>query len=290
MKYLHLFEKAQKQKKPLWQFNFSDLAQLKGIIKGILQFKSPFILGTSEGESNFLGLKLAVAIKKEIEREIGLPIILNLDHGKSYLLLKEAIESGYDMVHFDGSALSLKENINVAKKIVRYAHPKGVLVEGEVGTLKGTSRLHKKIPRIKREELTNPEEAKEFVKKTRVDALAIAIGNIHGIYSKMPSLDLDHLSMIKKIMAERGQKVFFVLHGGSGIGKKALKEAAKRGIVKININTEIRLAWRKGMERDFSKRPNEVAPYRLIEEVVGEVRKVVEKKMKIFAPFRNQKY
>jgi fructose-bisphosphate aldolase class II len=274
-----IFKNAEINHSAIGQFNFSEISQLKGIIEAAKKAKQPFILGTSEGESKYLGLKIAVSLKKEAERELGFPVILNLDHGKSFEYLKRAIDVGYNMVHFDGSELSLKENIKITKKVVNYAHKRGVLVEGEIGYLRGSSEPHKKVAKIESEDMTKPEEAEIFIENTGVDALAIAIGNIHGIFAKMPNLDFERLSMVK---SKVGKRVFLVLHGGSGISEKEIKEAIKRGIVKVNINTEIRISWRKGIEESLKKNPKEVTPYKLMPSVIKEVEKVVERKMKLF--------
>lgn len=274
-----IFKNAQKEKLPIFQFNFSDISQLKGIITATRNFKKPFILGTSEGESRFLEFNFVVAMKKEIEKRLNFPVILNLDHGKSFDYLKKAIESGYQMVHFDGSYLSLKENIKITKKIIRYARKRRVLVEGEIGFLRGSSEPHKEKAEVKERDMTTPEEAEIFVRETGVDALAPVFGNIHGTYRKMPLLDLERLSMIQKRI---GKRVFLVLHGGSGISSHQLKETVKRGITKININTELRTTWRKQLEKVLKEKPKEVAPYKLMSPIIKSVKKTVERKMRLF--------
>jgi len=274
-----IFNIAQRGHVPVFQFNFSDVSQLKGIINGMKKFKKPFILGTSEGESRFLGLDFVVAMKKEIEKELGFPVILNLDHGKSFDYLKKAINAGYQMVHFDGSSLPFKENIKITKKVVRYAKRKRVLVEGEIGLLRGGSGFHQEIAKVELGDMTSPEEAKRFIKETNIDALAPVFGNIHGVYKKMPSLDLERLSMIKRRV---GKRVFLVLHGGSGIPSYQVKEAVKRGIVKININTEIRIAWRRALDKILKEKLREVTPYKLMPSVVRAVEKIIDRKMRLF--------
>src|SRR3989338_7770783 len=141
----HYLKKAYKEQWAIGQFNFSTFEQVKGIVAAAQNLKSPVILGTSEGESNFVGLHEAVAIRDVLRKKIGLPIFLNLDHGKSFEYLKEAMLAGYDMVHFDGSKLPLEENIKISKEVVKYAKwtllrrgfggQEGVLVEGEVGKI-----------------------------------------------------------------------------------------------------------------------------------------------------------
>ena len=285
---INVLKKAKKEHFVVPQFNFCNLVQLKAIFEAAKKFKRPFILGTSEKESQYLGLNLAVAMKKDAEGKIGFPIFLNLDHGKSFNYIKKAIDAGYDMVHFDGCGIEIRKNISIVKKIVAYGRKKNVAVEGEIGYVSKSSGIHRGSPKIKPEDMTKPKEVEKFIKETRVDALAIAIGNIHGIFTetKNPKLDLKRLSLIKesveKVSKPLSLKTSLVLHGGSGISSKQIKESIERGIVKININTEIRSAWRKGMEKTFKKNKKDIAPYKLMPLVIKEMEKVVDKKLKLF--------
>jgi len=131
----YYLEKARKERWAIGQFNFSDFTQMKAILAAAERMKSPVILGTSEGESKFFGLQEAVALRDVLRGKTGVPVFLNLDHGKSFEYLKEAIDAGYDAVHFDGSKLPLEENIKITKEVIKYAKKKGVLVEGEVGRI-----------------------------------------------------------------------------------------------------------------------------------------------------------
>ncbi len=238
-------------------------------------------MGTSEGESQFLGLDLAVKMKEIAEKELGKgKVFLNFDHGKSFERVKEAIRAGYDMVHFDGGAIPFEKNIEISKKIVHLAKNKDVIVEGEVGFITQSSSIHSGKPKIKLQDMSVPENVAEFVQKTGVDTLAIAIGNIHGIYKAgNPKLDLKRLSVVQKKV---GRKVFLVLHGGSGIPLSQLKRAVEGGIVKININTETRIAWRKTLEKNLQNNPDEVTPYKLMSGTLEAVQKIVETKLKLF--------
>ncbi|MEK7540895.1 MAG: class II fructose-bisphosphate aldolase [Patescibacteria group bacterium] len=277
----YYFQKAQKEKWAIGQFNFSDFSQMKAIIEAGKNLKSPLILGTSEGESKFFGLEEAVALRNVLRKKTGLPIFLNLDHGKSFEYLKEAIDCGYDMVHFDGSKLSLEENVNVSQKVVKYAKKYGVLVEGEVGKI-GTdsSKLYLEKFEIKEEDLTKPTEAKEYIKKTGVDLLAVSIGNFHGIEVSGidPNLRLDILKKIK----EEINGVLLILHGGSGIPQDDIKKAIELGIVKININTELRFAFANGLKEEFKNNPDEIVSYKYLPEAIKKVQTVVDEKIKLF--------
>lgn len=284
----YYLKKAEKEGWAIGQFNFSNLKILKAIIRAAVNMKAPLILGTSEGESRSLGLGQAVALVNSYKKETlpgrsqaKLPIFLNLDHGKSFLYIKKAIIAGYDAVHFDGSKLSLKDNIRETKKVVNYAKKFGVLVEGEVGIM-GTesSKIYKESFKIKEENLTRVGEAVKFLNKTKVDSLAVNIGNFHGIEKRgrNPRLKIERLNEIKK----KTCKTPLVLHGGSGTAEKDIKEAIKKGIVKININTDLRVAYTTALKKTLKKKPKETTPHKYMKEVVIAVQKVVEKKIKLF--------
>lgn len=270
------FKKAQKGKWALGQFNFSTLEQLRGILKAGEKLKNPLILGTSEGEARFLGLKEIVALVEINKLKYNIPAFLNLDHGKDLNLIKKAVDLGYHCVHFDGSNLSFKENIKKTKEIVSYAHKRGILVEGELGKITGSSVAQKGEGKIKKKDLTLPSQVEEFVRKTGVDSLAVAIGNIHGVYDKMPKLDFERLKEI------RGKSnVFLVLHGASGIAPSDIRKAVKGGMVKVNNNTELRMAWKKALKE--AVKGKEVKPYNILSSAQKAVQKKVEEKIKLFA-------
>jgi len=199
---LDILKKAKENKYAIGSFNVSNLEQVKAIIQAAEKLQSPIIISTSEGESNFIGKKQIKSVIDVYREETGLPIVLNLDHGKSFEIVKEAIEAGYDSIHFDGSKLSFEENMEETKKIVDFAREKGIKnIEGELGYLKGTSTVHEEIE-IKPEDLTDSKQAKEFVEKTGVDSLAIVIGNLHGIFKsgKSPHIFLDRLEEIGNLI------------------------------------------------------------------------------------------
>ncbi|MCX6724400.1 MAG: class II fructose-bisphosphate aldolase [Candidatus Staskawiczbacteria bacterium] len=277
----YYLEKAQKEQWAIGQFNFSDFTQMKAIVEAGEKMKSPLILGTSEGESKFFGLQEAVALRDVLRKKSGLPIFLNLDHGKSFEYLKEAIDAGYDMVHLDGSKLSLEENIKITKEVVKYARKKGVTVEGEVGRIgNDASRLYSEKFVIKEEDLTKPEDAFRFLKETKADLLAVSIGNFHGIEISGidPNLKLD---VLKEVREKIGDK-FLVLHGGSGTPEEDITGAIKLGIVKININTELRLAFSGNLRRFLNSNKEEIAPYKFLVDSKDSVERLVERKINLF--------
>lgn len=278
---LNIFKKAKENKYAIGAFNVSNLEQLKAIILAAQNLKSPVLIATSQGESDFIGKKQLRVLIDAYKEETGLPIILHLDHGKSFEIIKDAIESGYDSVHFDGSELNFEENIKETIKVVQFAREKGIEnIEGELGYLRGCSSLQEEVE-IKEEDLTNPKQALEFVEKTGIDTLAISIGNVHGIFKscKNPHLFLNRLEEINN---EVGNRVGLVLHGGSGTPEEDIKKAIELGIVKININTELRLAYSESLREFIKNNPEETTPYKIMPSVIEAVKNVVENKIRLF--------
>ena len=296
----NILKSAQSGKYAIGSFNFSTAEILKAIVLAAQELKSPIIVSTSEGEAGFIGMREAFALVKAWRNgnnlpkignnlpKIGnnLPIILNLDHGKSLSAIRQALECGYDAVHFDGSHLDYESNILETKAVVDLARDfekatgKKIIVEGELGYLRGSSVVHKEKLEIKEEDLTSPEQAKDFIGRTGVDSLAIVIGNAHGVFvEESEKLYLDRLARIKEAV---GNSVFLVLHGGSGISNEDIKKAIEIGIVKINVNTELRVAYHNALEKEMDEKPEETTPYKILEPSLEAVKKVVEGKIKLF--------
>lgn len=270
----YYFKKAQKEHWAMGQFNFSAFEQMRAVFKTAKREKSPAILGTSEGEAKFFGLKQAVALKELFKHDFRVPVFLNLDHGKDIGVIREAMEIGYDAVHFDGSALDFDDNIRKTREVVSHAKKRKVLVEGELGIIKGQSIEHKGTPLVDKNGLTSLKEVEIFIKETGVDLLAISIGNIHGVYSEMPGLDFERLSKIRK-----KTDTFLVLHGASGIKKEDLEKAIRKGIVKVNINTELRKDWKEAFKKALSLK--EMKPYNIIPKVEDSLIEKVSSKMAV---------
>ena len=278
---IEIMKKALEGKYTVGQFNASTDEQIKATVEVAQKLKSPVIIGTSESERKFIGTKQAVALVKSWQEQTNLPIILNADHCKTFESIKQAVDAGYTGVHFDGSGLDFEKNVKITKQVVDYAKSKDtdILVEGEMGYLRGGSEIHEKIE-IKQEDLTKPDQAKEFVEKTGIDSLAIAIGNIHGVESdkENPPLYLDRLQEIQKAVPE----TFLVLHGGSGTPEQDIKKAIQLGVVKVNINTELRIAYSKGLKEVIKEHPEEVKPYKILAPSVEAMKKIVEEKIRLF--------
>jgi ketose-bisphosphate aldolase len=281
-----ILKSAQIGKYAIGSFNFSTAEILKAIVAAAKELNSPVIVSTSEGEANFFGFREAMAIVDAWRLAAKIPIILNLDHGKSLEKIKIAIAAGYDAIHFDGSELSYRQNIEQTKKIVDYARnvektfDREIIIEGELGYLRGSSSLHEGALEIEEDDLTRPEQAEDFIKYTGIDSLAVVIGNAHGIFAiGQEKLYLDRLAEIKEAIDGKG---FLVLHGGSGISEKDIKKAIKLGIVKININTELRIAYQKALAGELKEAPKETTPYKILEPGFQAVKKVASEKIKLF--------
>jgi fructose-bisphosphate aldolase class II len=294
-------KKAEKNKVAIGHFNVSEFAALRAILSAAREVQVPVIIGTSEGEAEFIGIKEAGALVGAIRSESRYPVFLNADHFKSLDKVKEAAKSGYDSVIFDAADLTLDENIEKTRKALRMAKSinKKILVEGELGYIGRSSRLLEKIPEgaaVRREDMTRPEEAKRFVKETGVDLLAPAVGEIHGMLvphspgevgmkgAGNPSLDIERIRKIRKAAG-----VPLVLHGGSGISDDDFISAIDAGISIIHISTEIRLAWRRGLERALGEDRDRIAPYEILSDPKGkypdpeeEIHKIVMKRLKLF--------
>ncbi|HEY4517792.1 MAG TPA: class II fructose-bisphosphate aldolase [Candidatus Paceibacterota bacterium] len=275
---------AEGRKIALGHFNISDLEGLWGVFNAARKLNLPVIIGTSEGERDFVGVPQAVALIKSLREEFNYPVFLNADHTYSYDKIKEAIDAGYDAVIFDGTKLSFDENVSETRKCVEYARKTRpeVLIEGEIGYIGTSSKILDEIPAgasISPESLTKPEEIMEFVKQTGVDLVAPAVGNLHGMLrsGKEPALNIPLISKLREAAG-----VPLVLHGGSGTSDEDFKNAIKAGISIVHINTEIRLAYRKAVQIFLQENPDEIAPYKFMKPAVQGVERVTEARLRLF--------
>lgn len=266
-------------------FNISNLETLKGIFEAAKKLDLPVIIGTAEGEQNFIGTKQAVALVRSLREEYDYPIFLNADHHYSFEKVKEAVDAGYDAVIFDATGLSFEDNIKVTKQCVDYAKSVNpdIIVEAELGFIGSSSKVLEGIPegvKITEEFLTKPEEALRFVTETGVDMLAPAVGNIHGMLKggKDPALNIKRVKEIKDAV-----KIPMVLHGASGNSAEDIKAAITAGMSVVHINTEIRVAFRQALVKSLQDNPDEVAPYKYMKEPVKAVEAVIEEKLKLFS-------
>lgn len=286
MRALEEIRKAKKFGYAIGAFNAANTETLKAIVQAAQKMHVPVIIEASEGEVNYIGVKQLVALTRIHSEEAGIPIITNLDHSKSFDACKEAIDAGFDYVHFDGSKLPLEENVKIARRVVEYAHEHGVMVEAEMDHIQGSSADHTQQDpdELMRDEFyTNPERAAEFVDKTGIDVLASFIGNMHGVYSKKMRLRIDLLEKLTKMIPN----IYFSLHGGSGLDENDVKAAIKAGIVKVNVNSEMRIAFKAALKEAISQ-TDEIAIYKITPPAIEAVQKIVEKKIVLFSGKRDK--
>jgi fructose-bisphosphate aldolase, class II len=269
----------------LGHFNFSDLVVLKAVSDVARQLKVPVVVGVSEGEREWVGVRQAAALVKSIRDQYEWPIFLNADHTHSLEKSDEAARAGFDLIVFDRSNLSFEENVKETKQAVESAksiHP-GILVEGEIGWIGASSTIHDSVPKDL-SPLTTPQEAKQFVDATRVDLLAPALGTMHGMLKSMISgKENKHLNIprIAEIKAATG--IFLTLHGGSGTETDEFVQGIHAGLNLVHINTELRVAWRRGLEQTLAQKPDEVTPYHLLPGAYQAVSEVVKSRLQTFS-------
>ncbi|MCH7597745.1 class II fructose-bisphosphate aldolase [Patescibacteria group bacterium] len=275
---------AEARKVAVGHFNISDSEQLWGIFNAARELNLPVIIGTSEGERSFIGQRQAVALVKSLREEYDYPIYINADHTYSFEKVKEAIDAGYDAVIFDGSKVTPEENVSISGQCVQYARKSGreVLVEAELGNIGTSSKMLESIPegaQITSDMLTKPDDLKAFVEETGVDLIAPAVGNLHGMLKsgKNPNIDIER---VRQLRSAGG--VPMVLHGGSGISSEDFMKAIQAGISIVHINTEIRVAYRKGIQLSLQENPDEIAPYRFMKGGQRALFEVVKQRLMLF--------
>jgi fructose-bisphosphate aldolase class II len=293
MSLLKIIKKAEKERKAIGHFNVSNLEQLKAVARAAQKLNLPVVIGVSEGEREYIGIHhvkdLIDSYNKEHGKKGGFWLFLNADHTHSLEKARDAAGAGFDEILFDGGKLSIEENIRQTKEVMKSVKPglkfwkKDILVEGELGYIGSSSEVRKEIPEgaaIKPEDLTKPEEAARFLKETGVDLLAPAVGNIHGMFANAPdpALDIERIRAIKRAVG-----IPLVLHGASGNTDGDIRAAIDAGVSVIHISTELRAAWREGLEKDLREQPDEVAPYKLMPDAIRRIEEIVDKKLKLFS-------
>ncbi len=265
-------------------FNISDLVLLKAVVAAARELDVPVIVGASQGERDFMGVREIAALVKSLREDSGVPIFLNADHTHALAKAEEAARAGFDSIVFDLSALPIEENIRQTKEAVarlKAIHP-GMLIEGEIGDIGTGSEIHETTIDVSKG-LTTPEEARQYVAATGVDILAPAVGNMHGMSGSMvrgearKHLDIHRIAEIKKATG-----VPLTLHGGSGTDDEDFRKAIAAGINIIHINTELRVAWRQSLKASLAKNPNEVVPYKILPPVIEAVKEVALSRLRLF--------
>jgi fructose-bisphosphate aldolase class II len=275
---------AEQRGAAIGHFNVSDLVLLKGVFTAAQELKVPVIVGASEGERSFMGVRQIAALVKSLRDEFDYPIFLNADHTHSLAGAEEVARAGFDSVVFDRSALPREENVRQTREAVtalKAIHP-SILVEGEIGDIGSGSEIHDAMPEPGKG-MTTPEEARQFVEETGIDILAPAVGSMHGMSRSMVQgeskqhLDIERIAAIRK-----AARVPLTLHGGSGTDDDDFRKAIAAGISIVHINTELRVAWRRSLESSLAGKPDQVVPYQILPPVVESVREVVKSRLQLF--------
>lgn len=270
-----LLEQASKGGYAVGAFNTNNLEIVQGIVEAADELESPVILQASQGAIKYAGLNYIVAIVQAASDLVKVPVALHLDHGTSFEQAMQCIRAGFSGVMFDGSKHPLEENIAKTAEVVKVANCVGVSVEAELGKIGGTED---DITVSDAEAMmTVPEEAKEFVQRTNVDALAVAIGTAHGPYKGEPRLDFERLQKIRNIV-----EIPLVLHGASGVPEDAIQKAIKIGISKINIDTDLRQAFTAAAAKVLADKPGEFDPRKILGPGREALKKVVKEKITLF--------
>ena len=298
-----VLKKANKKRYAVGAFNINNLEILQGIMAAANALKSPVILSTSEGAIDYAGMEELAALAHLAAKRSKQPVVFHLDHGKNEKLVIKAIKSGlYTSVMYDGSTLPFKENIRRTKKIVRLAHARGISVEAELGAIAGIEDFVS----VQEQDahLTDPDQALEFVQKTGCDALAVAIGTSHGAYKfkGASKLDFKRLEQIKNLV-----NIPLVLHGASGIpanikrqctkygckidkargvSNAHVKKAIALGINKVNIDSDLRLAFDAGVRKFLHHNPEVIDPRKILTPARDLITQVVTQKIKLFGSGR----
>jgi len=279
-----ILEQAQENGVAIGHFNVAGLVLLKAVVAAARELKVPVIIGASEGEREFIGVRQIAALVRSFRDEFDFPIFLNADHTHSLDKAIEAAEAGFDSIVFDLSALPFEENVRQTKKAIEKlkAINPAILVEGEIGDIGTGSEIHEKALDVSKG-LTTAAEAKRFVESTRIDILAPAVGNMHGMLKSMVEGETrKHLDMERIAEIKSAAGVPLTLHGGSGTDDDDLRKAITAGINIIHINTELRVAWRRGLEESLAKRQEEVVPYKILPFALESVKQVVLSRLRLF--------
>ena len=294
----NMFEKAMKENYAIGAFNVNNMEFIQGIMDAAASAKSPVIIQASSGAIKYARMEYLIKMMEAaVIEHPEVEVALHLDHGADFEICKKCIDAGFTSVMFDGSKYEFEENIAKTKEVVEYAHSKGVTVEAELGKLAGIEDDVNVASEDAR--YTDPDQAEEFVKRTGCDSLAIAIGTSHGAYkfTGEAKLRFDILEEIKKRipntpivlhgastviqeLVEKCNKYGADIPGAKGVPDEILKEASVRGVSKINVDTDLRLAYTAAIREVFKEDPNAFDPRKYLSPARELVKSVVEHKMR----------
>ena len=264
---------AQKGGYAVGAFNVENMEMVMAVIAAAEELRAPLMLQTTPSTIKYAGLDMYLANVKAAAERASVPVCLHLDHGDSFDLAMRAMRTGYTSIMIDGSHNVFEENIAVTKAVADACRPSGIPVEAELGKVGGKED---DLDGGEGNGYTDPLEAKEFVERTGVTSLAVAIGTAHGVYKGIPKLDLDRLAEIRKVV-----DIPLVLHGASGLSEEAVVESIKRGICKVNFATELRIAYTDGVKEFLAANPDAFDPKKYGKVAMEHVKAIVETRMKM---------
>lgn len=267
-----MLRKAQEGKYAIGAFNVENMEMVMAVIEAAEELNSPVIMQTTPSTVKYAGIDYYLSNVSSAAKKSRVPVAIHLDHGSSFDLAMQALRGGYTSIMIDGSHSAFEENIKITKRVVDACKPSSIPVEAELGKVGG-----------KEDDLdggcggyTDPKEAKEFVERTNVDSLAVAIGTAHGVYAGIPKLDLDRLSEIRELV-----HIPLVLHGASGLSEDAIKESINRGICKVNFATELRIAYTEGVKKTLKENPETIDPKKYGKVAMENVKELVKNRINI---------
>lgn len=270
-----ILEKAKQGNYAVPHFNINNLEWTRYILEEMQELNSGVILGVSEGAIKYMGgVNVVTNLVKSLIKDLNIQIdvVLHLDHGSSFEICQKCIDAGFTSVMIDASHYPLLKNIEITKKVVEYAHDKNVTVEAEIGQIGGTEDgMEGKNYNAKLEDVI------ALVNSTHIDSVAPALGSVHGLYKGKPNLDFITMKKISDNVS-----IPLVLHGGTGIPDDLIQEAIKNGINKININTELQIAWANEVRKFLKENETVYDPRKVISSGEKAVKNVVKEKTKLF--------
>jgi len=273
-----ILSNAQKGQYAVGAFNVSNMETVQGVVMAALERRAPIIVQITETAMKYAGAKeLAELVKIVIEeRSEDIPIGINLDHGKTFEIVRKAVELGFNAVMIDGSRLSYAENKNLSKRVVDFVHPENIAVQAELGIVPYLGEID--LSEVDWNKLmTDPQKARQFVEETGVDSLAVAIGNAHGFFRELEQVDWERLKQIRSVVS-----IPLVLHGASDWSKEKTSQAVQYGINCFNVDTDIRLAFMHQLCRLIDEKCTITDPRKVMDPVREAIKKKVMEKIMIF--------
>ncbi len=260
-------------------FNASNMEMVQAIVRAAEKLSSPVIVQTSEGAIEYATLSVLSNIITTVAKTSSVPVIMHLDHGKNIDTVKHCIEAGYASVMIDLSTLPFEQNVKDTKEVVEYAHARGVWVEAELGSIvghEGVKELHG--GQTPDSFFTNPKQARDFVDRTGVDALAVSVGTIHGAFTGQEYIRFELLAEIQEAVPD----IPLVIHGASGIASKHLQQACATHVCKVNVDTELRIAFERAAGAYFTQSHDSYDPRKILGLARDAMQMVVEEKIELF--------